>query len=221
MEQNEKKVTSCLMLAANLETPVSLATVFDAEDLKDTGIEFDSHITILYARNKYLEKRELLKNVISLCETQSKPNLFDRLKDDSDAEEFSVPVFDLFELGSFENDSGYVVLKLKKEGDLFEKLEILNKGLMKIYGITSDFPSYTPHLTLAELEPGRTEKYMNSETLQLILKGSMVHLEDFIVSYDKEGEDGFDVHNLTTHCAVERFFRIRELKRDYEELQKM
>ena len=40
-------LNSCLMLAVNLDTPVSLGCIFDEEDLKDTGIELDSHITLL------------------------------------------------------------------------------------------------------------------------------------------------------------------------------
>ena len=50
MENNSNVKSSCLMLAASLNTPVSLGAIFEANDLKDTGIEYDSHITVLYAR---------------------------------------------------------------------------------------------------------------------------------------------------------------------------
>ena len=41
----DKEINSCLMLAMNLSTPVSLGCVFKESDLKDTGVELDSHIT--------------------------------------------------------------------------------------------------------------------------------------------------------------------------------
>ncbi len=211
--EETKKTTSCLMLAANLETPVSLTAVFDSEDLKDTGIEFDSHITILYARDKFLEKMELLDNIMDVGSKATRDDILTYISKQRDFAEYAVPVLDLFELGNFENDSGYVVLKLKKDNEWFPILSTLNKGLMEKYGITSDFPNYTPHLTLAELEPGTTEKYINSETLKLILRGSLVHFEDFIVSYDT-GDKVYKVHNLTTNHAVDRFFRIRELRNE-------
>ena len=49
-----KNMNSCVMLAANLSTPVLLNCVFDSGDLKDTGIQYDSHVTLLYARDKKL-----------------------------------------------------------------------------------------------------------------------------------------------------------------------
>ena len=48
------------MLACNLLTPISLGSIFLDDDLKDTGIELDSHITILYAQDKIIDKAEIL-----------------------------------------------------------------------------------------------------------------------------------------------------------------
>ena len=56
--------TSCLMLACNLLTPISLGSIFLDDDLQDTGIELDSHITILYAPGKLINKAEILKIII-------------------------------------------------------------------------------------------------------------------------------------------------------------
>ena len=208
-EDNGPKITSCLMLAANLQTPVSLSSVFESGDLKDTGIEYDSHITILYAANKNLDIDDVRRSIRNIS-----GNVFNKLLDEKDEVEYSAPVLDLFELGNFENDSGYVVLKMKPECEWFNILSTLNSGLMKEFNITSDFSNYIPHLTLAELEPGITEKYLNNKSLKLILGGSMIHFEDLIISYSKEGEKEYDVHNITTHHAVDRFFRIRELRKE-------
>lgn len=214
MEENNNKVTSCLMLAANLSTPISLKSIFDEEDLKDTGIEYDSHITVLYAPEKYLNKTILTQSIAEL-----NPTFLDYLYDHSDADDWSVPVLDLFDLGNFENDSGYVVLKLKKDNMWFNELSKLNKGLMKEFNVESAFKEYTPHLTLAEVNPGATGKYLKSESLRLMLEHSMVHFEDFILSYSEPGVKEYDVHNLTTNCAVDRFFRIRELEKEtFEEV---
>ena len=45
-------VNSCLMLSLSLWTGVDLSAVFKDEDLKDTGIERDSHITVFFSPDK-------------------------------------------------------------------------------------------------------------------------------------------------------------------------
>lgn len=201
------------MLACDLETPVSLASVFEPGDLKDTGIEYDSHITLLYAGNKFIDHK-----------TDLKWKLFDPIREYLQKQEENedgpqVPVLEYFDLSNFENKSGYVILKMKENSDIYKILQDLNKGLSEEYGIVSEYGKYTPHLTLAELEPGLTSKYMESETLKLILQASTVHFEDLIISYSEEGKEGYDIHNLTTTFAVDRFFRIRELMREGNEIE--
>ena len=49
MEDNNS-MNSCLMLAIGLYTPVELGSIFDSADYKGTGLELDSHITLLYAQ---------------------------------------------------------------------------------------------------------------------------------------------------------------------------
>ena len=101
--------TSCLMLACNLLTPISLGSIFLDDDLKDTGIELDSHITILYAPKRMIDKAEILKKIgpryISYIQGLVK-------------EDYYPAVFDLFELSSFSNESDYVVLRLKDTTEL-------------------------------------------------------------------------------------------------------
>ena len=216
MEDN-KKVTSCIMLAANLSTPISLDAIFDPSDLKDTGIEYDSHITLLYARDKFLEKEDILKRANSVIREDMPDfeyaSLSDYLNYQKKFDDFVIPVYDIFDLSSFENDSGYVILKLKDNNIWYEITSKINKRLGKEYSVTSDFNTYTPHLTLAEVEPGMTKKYLENEKLKLVLRDSVVHFEDLIISYD-EGDKDYKKFNITSFCAVDRFFRERELVKE-------
>lgn len=222
MELN-KNTPSCLMLAANLITPVSLASIFETEDLKDSGIEFDSHLTILFSHN-LLDKNIILRDINTVISASpiSKNIIggFDILKFLKGQKNLEAkPVLDLFDLGNFENESGYVVLKLKENTGLFEILNTINSGLSELYGVTSDFGDYKPHLTLAEVQAGLSQKYMENEILQLILQKSKIKLEDFIFSYDL-GEKDYKVYDLTNFNSVDRFFRIENLKKEAAEFIK-
>ena len=213
-----ENLNSCILLAANLCAPVSFTSIFDSEDLTDSGINFDSHITLLYARNLEIYPSEVMKACEKIIE---KKGIFGRgnslsefLKNQSNQD--PKPVFSMFDLSSFRNDSDYIVLKLKKETGLFKILEILNKGLQETFGVKSDFVTYTPHLTLAELVPGTADKYEKMKTLQLVLENSVISFEDLVLSIGKSGEDDFSVSNITTNKAADRFFRIRDLKSEGE-----
>jgi 2'-5' RNA ligase len=212
-------INSCIMLAANLISPVSLSCVFDSEDLKDTGVEFDSHVTLLYAKSTKLERNEImdvLNNAVAIKEVLGNSSIEKYIKELSEKE--PVPVLDLFELGSFENDSGYLVLKLKQDTPEFKIFSAINEGLSDEFGVKSDFSSYNPHLTIAELNPGLTKKYLNDYSLNSILRSSQVCFEDLILSYGMTGVSDFTVYNLTCNMGGDRFFRIRELRREAAEL---
>lgn len=216
-----KNMNSCVMLAANLSTPVLLNCVFDSGDLKDTGIQYDSHVTLLYARDKKLGESEVLSEVqgVRLSLGMEAPNLTQYLSNHKSNAEFAVPVFDVFELDIFENDSDYVVLKVKEEGNIwYDTLVNINKELSEKFGVVSDFSSYTPHLTLAELEKGTARSYVGSESLRLILEDSTIHFEDIILSYGREGVSKYDVIDLTTNCSVDRFFRVRQMRKEAKRL---
>lgn len=205
---------SCLMLACALYTPVDLSSIFEDEDLKDTGIEKESHITLLYAQNKIIDRSSLLDDIRIILDDSDKfsyTGFIDSLKDDKFV---SNNVLDSFEIGKFENDSDYIVLKLKKSVDIFNVLNIINKGLRIKYDVQSEF-SYTPHITLAELKPGTADKYLASKKLKLVLENTKIKFEDLIISYGPSGvvEDR-EKYNLTTFHAVDRFFREENLKRE-------
>lgn len=213
MEDNN--MNSCLMLAMGLYTPVDLGSIFDSADYKGTGLELDSHITVIYAQNKILPRRMIFDDIKTILgdswegieELISTPN--------------RLSVLELFELSSFENDSDYLVLKLKDTSEIYEKLSLLNLGLKKKYGVKSEFASYSPHITLAELEPGTVGKYLNSECLKNVLRDSKVDFEDFIISFGMSGEvDDRKQYFLTQYKNIDRYFRLKNSKADNEELEK-
>jgi len=209
-------MNSCLMWAMNLDAPVDFGSIFDYDDLKDTGLEFDSHITLLYAQGKELPRKELLGDVKSILGSDFE-DFINLCKGDHEC-----GVFTMFDLGMFENDSDYIVLKLKKDSEIFDMVNIINKGLRIKYGVSSDFSEYNPHITLAELQPGTARKYIDSETLKLVLNDSYISFEDLVLSYgtDNDVEDRKQYY-LTSFKSIDRFFRIEELKKSDKELRSM
>lgn len=209
-----EKENSCLMLAINLSTPVSLGCVFKEEDLKDTGIEIDSHITLLYAQGKRIESEGLLESVKGILGEEDWKWLEGLIRGDN-----SYSVLDLFELGSFENDSDYVILKLRKGTPLFRVLGLINKGLSIKEDVKSEFTTYIPHISLAELEPGKAKEYLKNETLRGILEDSTVEIEDLFISYGTSSEPTDREQKwLTSWKCIDRFFRLIRLKEELREL---
>jgi hypothetical protein len=213
-KRDKNEINSCLMLAMNLSTPVSLGCVFKEEDLKDTGVELDSHITLLYAQGKRIEYKGLLDSIRELIGEEDWNWLMGMIRGD----EF-YSVLDLFELGLFENDSDYVILKLRKGTPLFRVLSLINKGLSIKEGVKSEFSSYIPHLSLAELEPGKAREYVTNETLHEILEDSIVGVEDLFISYGTANEPvDREQRWLTSEKNISRFFRLINLKKELESL---
>ena len=205
---NNETLNSCLMLAIGLYTPVDLGYIFDESDLKDTGIEIDSHITLLYAQGRTIDHKGLLDDISNILDPADVNKFFDSIKDDG-----LMKVSDMFDLGSFQNDSDYVVLKLKKDTEMFKFLTLLNKSLKIRHDISSSFKDYIPHVTLAELNPGCAEKYMSSETLRKVLEDSAFNFEDLFISYGYSNEPGDrKQYWLTQYKNVDRYFRLSRLR---------
>lgn len=208
----ENKINSCLMLAIGLYTPVDLTGIFSSEDLKDTGIELDSHITLLYAKGITIPKEELMNDIATILGDDFGP--FEKsIKTDNFKD-----VLNFFELSSFENDSDYIILKLRKDTDIYDRLRSINKGLRSKYNVKSEYNDYTPHITLAELKPGLASKYLASKNLKLVLEDTKIDFEDFLISYGTS-EDVTDrkQHFLTQYKNVDRYFRIRDLEKSSKE----
>lgn len=217
--EKTNNVNSCIMLAANLMSPVSLGCMFDSEDLKDSGVIYDSHITLLFAKSLKLDKQEVMKALnssVAIKEVLGNMTVEEYIR--GIYQKPPVPVLSLFDLSSFDNDSGYIVLKLKKDTPHFKILSSINEGLSDAFGVKSDFSTYTPHLSLAELVPGVTNKYLSDYTLGSVLSGSTINFEDLTLSHGITGQSDYSVYNLTDNNCGDRFFRIRELTREGKEL---
>jgi len=201
-------INSCLMLAVNLNLPVDLGSLFDSEDV--TELELDSHVTILYAKDKTIEKDELVKDIGLILD----PERFAFLVDP----EHEYSVFDMCELSVFENDDDFLVLKLK---DSWYKTycTMINKALTTKYDVSSDFSRYTPHITLAKLVKGSGKKYLGSEKIDLVLKDSLISFEDLLVSYGAEGEEDRKQYYLTHNSCIQRYFRLDNLRKAENELK--
>lgn len=201
---------SCLMLACALYTPINLSSIFDSEDLKDTGIELESHITLLYAQGITVPKNNIMED-IEIALGDDFDSFMNLLKN---GDIIGENVLETFDLGLFENDSDYVVLKLKQDNELYTNLKLINKGLRSKYGVQSEY-TYTPHMTLAELNQGTAKKYTESKKLKAVLENSKFAVEDLVISYGPSNvvEDR-EKYNLTKFHAVDRFFREENLKRE-------
>lgn len=217
--EKTNNVNSCIMLAANLMSPVSLGCMFDSEDLKDSGVVYDSHITLLFAKSLKLDKQDVMRALnssVAIKEVLGNITVEEYIRGIYKTP--PVPVLSLFELSSFDNDSGYIVLKLKPGTLYFKVFSAINEGLSDTFGVKSDFSTYNPHISLAELVPGKTEKYLSDYTLNSVLSSSTVGFEDLTLSYGITGQSDYSVYNLTDNNCGDRFFRIRELTREGKEL---
>lgn len=211
MEENNS-INSCLMLAIGLYTPVELGSIFDSADYKGMGLELDSHITLLYAQGKVLPKEEIIEDLKTLVNWEMFNELISGVA--------NLKVFDCFELSSFENDSDYLVLKMKSDTDTYKKFKLINLSLRKKYNVSSEFTDYTPHITLAELQPGTASKYLESDCLKKVLNNSLVDFEDLILSYGVSSEvTDRKQHFLTNHKSVDRYFRLKNLRKNNKELE--
>lgn len=214
MEDNNS-MNSCLMLAIGLYTPVELGSIFDSTDYKGIGLELDSHITLLYAQGKLLPRKKIKEDIETVLGEDNWGSFNDLISGVS-----RIKVLDAFELSSFENDSDYLVLKMKQDYDTYETLKLINLSLRKKYGISSEFMDYTPHITLGEFKPGTASKYLNSDCLKKVLNDSLIDFEDLILSYGVSSETADrKQYFLTQYKNIDRYFRLRNLKEENKALE--
>ncbi len=198
---------TCIMLSTPLYTPVDLRCIFDEVDLVGEGIIFDHHITVVFAKEMIIPRGDILPSMVTILGEEYE-EFVDMLKRD---EKFKVK--DLYDLDCFKGeDAHHIVLKMRKEGMAWDYLEKVNKALMRKYDIKSDFPEYNPHITLASVIPGESEKYLNSKKLQLILDDSMISVDDIIYSVG-EGPGTWKQSHLTNYHALDRFFKMENDKK--------
>ena len=198
---------TCIMLTTPFYTPVDLRCIFEEVDLMGEGVVLDSHITIVYAKEQIIPREDILKDMIVFLGEEF-DDFENMLKNDD-----KFKVMDLFDLDVFENkDTAYVILKMKKEGMGWDYLENINKALSRKYDIKSDFNEYNPHITIAQVKPGKAGKYLDSKKLRLILEDSKIGVDDVIVSYGVPEEGNWKQYHITNYHALDRFFKIEESK---------
>lgn len=197
----EKNV--CLMLAVSLHTAINLDSIIEIDDLNDEGIIKDPHITIVYDKTNKLSKDLVLNDVFNAL-GESEYNIFMEVLKDS----YKFKINDVFYLDSFKNnDSDYLILRLKTDNEMYSKLESIHKSLMSKYSIEDDYGDYKPHVTLAELVPGSVDKYLDNNILLKVLNDSKIGFEDLVISYSTDTPGKYDKWNATSFHALERYFR--------------
>lgn len=185
-------ISTCLFLAMDLETPVSLGTVFES------GIDYNSHISLLTSPTlipcEDLEKEVKNWNFNFPAYLRNQPEY--------------MKVLELFDLSVFSKK--YVVLKLKDTTKLYSLIKPFSDKLHEKYVKSGTLP--IPHLRLAEIPGGSGEKYTKNDALINILEHSMIRPEDLVVSYSSK--DKYKEYSITSFHASERYFRVRELENE-------
>lgn len=107
---------------------------------------------------------------------------------------------------------------MKQTSELYKTLGLINKGLRTKYEVVSEY-SYTPHISLAELQPGTAKKYLEDPKISLILNESFVSFEDLVISYGPSNTPVDRLrYNLTTFNAIDYFFHTENMRKENSEL---
>jgi 2'-5' RNA ligase len=116
---------------------ISKEDLYEEEDDDSYGFEENPHVTVLYGLHEEVEEEKLINFVKEFCK--------------------SSPIeIQISKMGVFKN-SKFEVLKLDVES---QTLKSLNKELSENFPYTSKFPTYEPHITLAYLKKGTSNKYL-------------------------------------------------------------
>lgn len=200
---------TCLMLMASLYTAVDLEYVIDKDDLnlEAGGLEKDHHLTILFnSTDTPLERRGLMDEVREILGPDRWSELEKILTDRT-----LRPVFSDFGLDRFENpEYDALILRLRPESPVAEAVKTLNKALTGRLGEKPKFGLYRPHLTLAYLKPGMSDKYLMSDTLLSVLTDSRITYDDFMLSH-QYSETHRKQWYLTQYNCIERHLRNQKL----------
>jgi 2'-5' RNA ligase len=139
--KNNKYEYGCVMI--NLDTPakdwkkiqdeIDEDDIYTEEDNDGYGRENEQHVTILYGIHADVPDEDVEK-------------LIDKIKK---------PEIELKKVSAFKNDK-FEVLKFDVESDDLQEYNKMFKDLPH----TSKFPDYHPHVTIAYMKPGKTDKYI-------------------------------------------------------------
>ena len=141
--KDHKHEFGCLMFKVPFKNWSKLLNTIDKDDLYTEegddgyGLETESHVTVLYGLHEEVDEK----------------NLIDWIKDFSKDMEYHISIS---KMGVFKN-SKFEVLKLDVDS---ESLKYFNKKLCENFPYTSKFPEYNPHITIAYLKKGTSQKYL-------------------------------------------------------------
>lgn len=134
-------------------------TLIDPSDYDEDGFEDEPHITVQYGFDEDVAISEVITRI----------------------EPFPCNI-KFGSLSLFENDNDVLKMNI-----ISEDLRKLNKKINKYFKITSSYPDYKPHATLAYLKKGTGQKYLDK--LKNPLQGKTTIANRFIYSspnYEKE-----------------------------------
>lgn len=141
LRENRKHEYGCVMLYFDFPEMEKIHSLIDSKDLYEDpdddsfSLEKEPHCTLLFGLHEGIttpEVEEVIKNYT-----------FTPLK--------------LYNPSFFEKEDLYDVLKFDIQGD---NLRNINKEL-KNFPHTNDYPNYHPHCTIAYIEPGLGQKYVD------------------------------------------------------------
>ena len=129
----------CLMLYFDVKNWDEYTSLIDSDDTHEYGIEDNPHVTILYGFDQSVSA----DNFKNLLVTELSASEIGKDLKVENISKFENPEFD--------------VLKFDLESS---RLRMANL-MVKMEPHTSTFPTYSPHLTLAYLQPGLADSYIS------------------------------------------------------------
>jgi hypothetical protein len=161
---NERSGASfgCLMLFFDIENwdyfiknYIKEEDVYDDEN-HDFGLEFEAHCTVIYGFNNY-------DGIID----DIKKHLSNKLPEDVYTKKISIFPKD--------DHKNYDVVKFDI---ISEQLKKLNNIFKDNFKITSDYPDYHPHMTIAYVQPGKGKEYTKKKNIKIKLKSKQFVYSD-------------------------------------------
>lgn len=144
INENEGKYSyGCAMLYFNFKELKEVQDEINEDDLLEDGFENNPHVTLLYGLHEEVTDKEVFKII----------------------DEFEIPELEVYNVSAFTSDKQDVLkfdIRQYMEDDYSKKDDVLykiNKSLTKL-PYTTDFPDYHPHVTIAYLKPGTSNKYI-------------------------------------------------------------
>jgi 2'-5' RNA ligase len=142
-EKSGEHPFGCSMVYFSFPEIFKIQDAINPDDLNETGLEDEPHVTLLYGIHDGGDHKELNKETLDKVLDYSKPAL-------------SQPII-LKKVSAFENENQDVLIfDVEKKDELVNA----NKNLSSLPN-SNQFPDYHPHCTIAYLKPGTAKKYID------------------------------------------------------------